>query len=287
MKSIYCYFYFVSILVLCGPAKLVAQVDKYFESYNKNGVRENSDYGKTTLMWSLILNEDSTFVLFFTGYTDNSTLTAFREYFSTGFYKKKGKYLTLVDTINDYTCEFKESQKGSYISIKGPSAFKGLYWKDVTYINRGMQLFEYEDKLYTQHYVKQGNNVAQLHMRMLSAKFISKSILPGIYFPPHEGDGYNLLIYDNSEFFILLSGIIISSGKWSYNLGRLDLYDPFFKHTYYCHLQSDSTMSYINFPLIHSSLYEDHVLTRMDSNSDNFKVIWNYYSKRNGKLKNE
>lgn len=279
MKRIFFYAFLVGFINCSFEFNVVAQIDKFYESSKYQHFPAGSQFGEITCKWSMILNKDSTFVIYMSGSEGNSTLTFFRDYFSTGVYKKSGNHLILIDTINDYVCKFIKYKKSGYKSIKGPSSFKGFIWNDVTYVNRGMQLHDYENKLYTLHYEKRGNDIAKLNQKVLTAKFVDKKILSGIYYLINQGDGFNLLLYDNSDFYITYQGILISSGTWSYSLGRIDLYDPFFMHTYYCHVQSDSTLSYINFPIIHSGIYDEVVLVKLKPVSSFHKALWEYYDK--------
>lgn len=285
MKNPLNYMFWIKLFfILFSIHNTKAQIYKVYETteFIKSRIINEDSY---RIYSHIILNDNRTYILYIYGFLNEFPSSYFRFYISTGEFYIKNKSLTLTDTINDYVFEYKQDKKLNYYSIKGLSCFNNMVWKDVTYINRGLQRIDYEDKGYLL-FQKKGKDIDKLNNSSIKIKFVHKDSVTGLYSLNKFRESFYLSIVDDNQYFMILNDIPISSGKWQYKLGRIELHDSFFKHTFYCYMINENTMAFFNFPIIHTTLFdkdENYVFFKIKGHTpDQVDLIRTY----NQKLKN-
>lgn len=210
----------------------------------------------------LLIGNNNVFQLFAEGGDGLNTLPYYRFTFSTGVYRRKGKVITLTDTINDYTFVFKEDKFHRLGCIKGFKILRDYMWRDRSVNYRKIPVDAYRDKNYDLSVLK-GNFKRRLHNRDLHIKLLDSKNIIGKY----EQFGLTIIFSQDVKvgyvFKMYFGGVLFTAGTWKYKLGRIDLFDPYFKHTYYCYVKDDSSLYYFNFPIIHSSEVDELLLKKV------------------------
>lgn len=253
---------FFSILALISSmSKAEGTILNVFEyQIPNNGFKfsKGSDFIYTA---TLLLFEQNTYIIYFENYFDSESpsLLYERYYLSTGKFKRTIENLYLEDTINHYTFEFKLTKKNNIISTRGLQCFKNGEWKSV---KSKPEYFDYKDLSY-ENFEKHGSDLNELKNKTFSVKYIPDSCLIGTYTSTFFIGSLDVCFYKDHTFVITSKRILISSGTWDYKFGRIDMYDDFFKHTFYCYTESDTSLFHINFPIIHTKKYEEDILVKV------------------------